>query len=94
LVAPVVFVGLDEVVAEDLAGGVVGDGHGCFVGEDEDGFSGVVVADSEVVEFSGSSEGEFAELVDGVVADSVVGGEGLPAGGGFDGRGVGLLGCL
>jgi hypothetical protein len=45
LVPPVVFVGFDQVAAEDFAGGVLGDGHAGFVAEDEDGFSGVVAAE-------------------------------------------------
>jgi hypothetical protein len=57
-------------------------------------FPGVVVADAEVVELAGSAEGEFAESVDDVVSDPVVGGEGFAVGGGFDGGCVGLCGGL
>lgn len=70
----------------------VGDGDLVVVDEDEDLPSGVGAADAEVVEFAGTAEGEFAELVDRVVANTVVGAKRLPCGGGFDGRGVGLCG--
>jgi hypothetical protein len=42
LVAPVGFLGLDEVAAEDLAGGEVSDGDVVVVGEREDAFAGVL----------------------------------------------------
>ena len=55
---------------------------------------GVGSSDAEVVEVSGAAEGEFAELVDLVVADPVVR---VCAGlvrGCFDGGVVGLAGCF
>lgn len=63
MVSPVVFVGFDEVGAEDFAGRLVG--HGCVgvVGEDEDGFAGVVAANAEVVDGAGPAEADFAEPV-------------------------------
>jgi len=45
LVAPVGFLGLDLVAAEDLAGGEVGDGDVVVVGEREDAFAGVGCAE-------------------------------------------------
>jgi len=48
LVAPVVLVGFDVVVAEDLAAGRVGHGDGGFVGEDDGGLACVLLADAEV----------------------------------------------
>ena len=54
-----------------------------LVGEDEDGFSGVVAADSEVVEGARPAEGEFAELVDDVSSNAVVNREGFAVRGGF-----------
>jgi hypothetical protein len=56
LVAPVVSVWVDGVLAEDFAGVGVGDGDGVVVDEDERGSAGVESADAEVVEFAGSSE--------------------------------------
>ena len=61
------------MAAEDLSGCVVGDGDVVFVDEDEDWGVGVAGSDAEVVQSCGSSEGEFAVAVDGVVADPVVG---------------------
>ena len=46
LVAPVGFLGLDLVAAEDLAGGEIGDGDVVVVGEREDAFAGVAGADA------------------------------------------------
>ncbi len=48
VVAPVGACGVDGVDGEDFAGGLVGDGDGGVVGEDQDGCSGVVDADAEV----------------------------------------------
>ena len=49
MVAPVVFVGVDVVAAEDVVAGFADDGDGC--GGDEDQYWGVGVggADAEVV---------------------------------------------
>ena len=73
LVAPVGFVGLDEVAAEDLAGGEVGDGDVVVVGEREDAFAGVFGADAEVVHPACSAEAHLAGVVEPVVAQPVVG---------------------
>ena len=51
------------------------DGRLMCVNEDEDVSMGVASADAEVVEAACSAEGEFAESVDGVAADPVVGAE-------------------
>ena len=49
-------------------------------------------SDAEVMEAAAVSEGEFAELVDGVVADAEVC-VGLAGGVGFGSGVVGLFGC-
>ena len=59
-------------MAEDLAGGLLGEGDLEVVDDHEDAFSGVDDANAEVVETAGPSEGEFAELVDSVEPDPVV----------------------
>src|SRR5450631_1581763 len=89
VVAPVVVVGVDGVAGEVLAGGGVDDVDGVVVDEHQD--RGVGVGDAEVVEFPGVAQGEFAEAVDGVDADAVVGGigGGVVRPGGFEGGGVG-----
>lgn len=59
--------------------------------EDEHGSVGVAATDSDVVEAAAVAEGDLAELVHGVVADSVVGVvEGLGGWGDFGSGGVGL----
>ena len=61
---------------------------------DEDRCSGVFAADAEVAEDASMAEGEFAEPVDDVGSDSVVGGKRFAGWGGFDRRAVSLLrGC-
>jgi hypothetical protein len=72
LVAPVVFVGVDVVAAEELVSCFADDGNG--VGGDQDQYRGVGVgaADAEVVQAAGVAQGEFAELVDDVIADAEV----------------------
>jgi hypothetical protein len=82
-VGPVVAVWVDVVGAKNFAGVLVGDGGLGVVGEDEDGFPCVVVADAEVVELAGSAEGEFAEFVDDVAADPVVNGSAARLGDSF-----------
>ena len=72
LFGPVVAVGVDVVLAEDLAGGLLGEGDLKVVDDHEDAFSGVGYANAEMVETAGPSEGEFAELVDSVEPDPVV----------------------
>jgi hypothetical protein len=85
LVAPVVFVGAQDVVAGFAD-------HGDGGGGDQDQHWGVGVgdADAEVVQAAAVAQGEFAELVDGVVADAEVCG-GLVGGLGF---GAGVVGPL
>jgi len=72
LVAPVALGGLDQVAAEDLAGGEVGDGDVVVVGECEDAFAGVFGADAEVVHPACSAEAHLAGVVEPVVAQPVV----------------------
>jgi hypothetical protein len=81
LFGPVICCRVDEVGAEDFAGGAVGDGGFVFVDEDERWCAAVLSADSKVVENAGMPEGDFAVPVDGVDADSVVGAEGRCGGG-------------
>ena len=71
VVAPVVVVGVDGVAAQVLAGGWVDDVDGVVVDEHQDRRVGVVDSDAEVVEFPGSAQGEFAEPVDDVDADTL-----------------------
>jgi len=84
------------VAAQVLAGGGVDDVDGVVVDEHQDRGVGVVDSDAEVVEFPGSAQGEFAEPVDDVDADAVVGGvdPGVGGPGGFEGGGVGGRGGL
>ena len=72
LVAPVGLLRLDQVAAEDLAGGEVGDGDVVVVGEREDAFAGVFGADAEVVHSACSAEAHLAFVVESVVAQPVV----------------------
>ena len=59
------------------------DGDGGGGDEDEDLGAGVGGADAEVAQSAGVAQGEFAELVDGVVADAEVFAGGLAGWGGF-----------
>lgn len=72
LVAPVVVGGVDAVAGDELIAGFADDGDGG--GGDQDQYWGVGVgaSDAEVVELAAVAQGEFAELVDGVVADAEV----------------------
>lgn len=91
-VAPVAVVGVDAVAAEVFVGERVDDIDGFLVDEDEDGGSGAVGADTEVVHAAGAAQADFSVAVDGVDADPVVGpvaGCGLWWGR-FDGGGVGV----
>lgn len=74
LVAPVVFVGVDVVAAEDVVAGFADDGDGVGGHQDQDWGVGVGAADAEVVQAAAVAQGELAELVDGVVADAEVSG--------------------
>ena len=91
VVAPVGACGVDGVGGEDFAGGLVGDGDGGVVGEDQDGCSGVVDADAEVVHAACAAEAELAEAVDAVVSDAPVALVAVVGRGGFDGGVVGGL---
>jgi hypothetical protein len=63
--------GVEGEVAEEFA--VLGDDSDVEVGgEDQDRGSGVVSADSDVVESAVVAEGDSSDLVDAVVADSEV----------------------
>ena len=82
LVAPVVVVGVDVVAGDKLVVGFADDGDG--VDGDQDQYWGVGggASDAEVVQATGVAQGEFAELVDGVMADAEVL-EGRRGGSGF-----------
>ena len=70
MVMPVVCVGVDGVAAQDVVAGFADDGDSG--GGDQDQYLGASVgaADAEVVQAAAVAQGEFAELVDGVVADA------------------------
>ena len=78
MVAPVIAAGFDAVAAEDAVVGFADDGDGGD--KDEDFGAGVGAADAEVAQAAGVAQGEFAELVDGVVADAEVLAGGQPGG--------------
>lgn len=67
LVAPVIFVGVDVVAAEDVVAGFADDGDGVGGHQDQDWSVGAGAADAEVVQAAAVAQGEFAELVDGVM---------------------------
>jgi hypothetical protein len=69
-VGPVVFVGVDVVAGQDVVAGFADHGDGFGGDQDEYGGLGVGAADAEVVQAAAVSQGEFAELVDGVVTDA------------------------
>src|SRR5690625_2345475 len=87
-VSPVVAGGVDVVFGEYFSGLAVDNGDGGLVDDDQCGFAGVDSADAQVVEFSCSAQGEFAELVDNVEANPVVTVDGMALGCGFDRGGV------
>ena len=91
LVAPVVVVGVDVAAAEDVVAGFADDGDGVVGHEDQYGGMCVGDADAEVVESAAVAQGQFAELVDGVVADAEVC-AGLAVGVGFGSGSLGLFG--
>jgi hypothetical protein len=88
LVAPVVAVGVDVVAAEDAVVVFADDGDGGGGRQDQDWGGGVSAADAEVVQAAAVAQGEFAELVDGVVADAEMAGGGV----GWAGFGPGVIG--
>jgi hypothetical protein len=59
LVAPVGLVGIDEVAAEDFAGGEVGDQDLVIVGEREDTFAGVFVSGCITTVLAGARRAGF-----------------------------------
>lgn len=71
--------------------GFADDGDGVGGHEEQDWGAGVGAADAEVVQAAGVAQGEFAEWVDGVVADAELR-VGLAGGGGFGSGQVGLFG--
>ena len=81
------------VVGDELVGCLGDDVDGGGGDQDEDFGAGMGDADAEVVYAVGVAEGEFAAVIDGVVADAEVCG-GFDVGwGGFGQGGVGLRGC-
>ena len=74
MVGPVVAVGLDVVAAEDVVVVFAHDGDGVVGDQNQDRGVCVGAADTEVVQAAAVAQGEFAELVDGVVADAEVAG--------------------
>jgi hypothetical protein len=78
-------------VAEEFAGGGVDDAHVHVGDEEDDGGSGVFVAQADVVEAAVVAQGDASGLVDAVVADPPVGVAAAFAGGGFGAGGVGDL---
>ncbi|ORB82859.1 hypothetical protein B1987_02290 [Mycobacterium kansasii] len=79
------------MAAEDVVGGFADDGDGFAGGQDEYWGVGVGASDAEVVWAAGVAQGEFAGLVDDVVADAKVW-VGLVGGAGFGSGRVGLFG--
>ena len=69
----VVAAGIDDQVAEDLAGGGVHDGDVEVLDEQDDVGSGVGSTDADMPELAGDAKGNAAGFVDLVVADAVVG---------------------
>ena len=65
--------GVDDQLAQQLAGGRVDDADVEVLDEQQDGGSGVGSPDTDVVEAAGDPQGEFAVGVDAVVPDAVVG---------------------
>jgi hypothetical protein len=65
--------GVDDQLAQQLAGGRVDDADVEVVDEQQDGGSGVGSADADVVEAAVDPQGDLAVGVDAVVPDAVVG---------------------
>jgi len=79
----VVAVGVEGEVAEELAGGGVDDAHVQVGDEEDDGGSGVFLAEADVVEATLVAEGDSSGFVDAVVADPPVGVAAAVAGAGL-----------
>ena len=65
--------GVDDQLAQQLAGGCVDDADLEVLDEQQDGGSGVGSADTDVVEAAVDPQGDLAVGVDAVVPDAVVG---------------------
>jgi hypothetical protein len=86
--------GIDVVGCDEFS--VVGDDAGvAVVDEEEDVAAFVGASDTEVAEFAGVAEGDFAGLVDAVAADAELAGvaDRLCGGRGLDSSGVDGAGC-
>ena len=81
--------GVEDEVAEDLAGVAVDDGDVEVVDEHADVGSGVLGAEADVVQASAAPEGDLAAGVRGVVADAEVA-AGVVVGGGLGAGGIDL----
>ena len=79
----VVAVGVEDELAEQLAGGGVDDADVQVLDEEQDAGAGVGAADADVVKLAAVAQGDDAAAVDTVGADAVVGVAGAVAGGGF-----------
>ena len=88
------FLGFDEVLAEDFSGVHFCDRDGCFIDEHQDSFASVFCSDSEVMHFSCPSERNFSFDVEAVCADSVMPGEGFSRRCCFEGGVVGIGGSV
>src|SRR5262245_27099258 len=88
LLGLVVAGGVEGEFADERSGRRVGDSDVKIIDDDRDAGSGVGSSDADVVESPGVAQGEFAVLIDGVVADAVVAG----ASGVRGGLGPGLVG--
>jgi hypothetical protein len=90
LVAPVAAVAVNGVLAENLTGVCVEHGDGVSVDEDCHRLTCMDGADAEVVHAAGAAEADFAEAVDVIIADAVVGIVALSRWGGLDGGGISM----
>ena len=81
--------GVEGEGSQDFAGGGVDDADVEVVDEHDDGLAGPASSDGDLVEGAVVAEGDFAGVVDAVVADAVVGVVGVVVRGGFGSCGVG-----
>jgi len=63
---------VDGVAGDELVAGFADNGDGLGGYQDQHRGAGVVSADAEVMESAAVTQGELAELIDGVVADAEV----------------------
>ena len=82
-------VGVEGEGSQDFAGGRVDDSDVEVVDEHDDGLAGPASADGDLVECGLVAEGDFAGVVDAVLADAVVGVVGSVVGRGFGSGRVG-----